>query len=234
MKTILTFLTGFILCSLSLLAQGQVFASKPIIEVSGSAEMDVVPDEIYVSVTLREFMIELKKQPIANIEKDFTEVINSLKIDNKLISQEGVYGTFDYDYKTQKRGEFFNAKTYIIKFSDMDKYNQLVMMLDKKGIENIHIQLTSHSKMEEYIRKVKVEALKAAKEKADLLLAAMGKQTGEVQLIRERDNNMGYMQPMYLKSNLAMDLNSESGGQPIEMQKIKLRYEIEAHFLIAN
>jgi hypothetical protein len=39
---------------------------------------------------------------------------------------------------------------------------------------------------------------------------------------------------MYLKSNVAMDLNNESGGQPIEMQKIKLRYEIDAHFLIAN
>jgi hypothetical protein len=196
--------------------------------------MDVSPDEIFVGVTLREFMIERKKQPIANIEKDFKEVINSLKIDNKLLSLEGVYGTFDYDYKTQKRGEFLNAKTYIIKFSDMDKYNQMVMMLDKKGIENIHIQRTSHSKMEEYRRKVKVEALKAAKEKADLLLAAIGKHTGDVQLIRERDNNMGFMQPMYLKSNVAMDLNSESGGQPIEMQILKLRYEIEAHFLITN
>lgn len=234
MKTILTFLTAIILGPLSVFSQGQVYVSKPIIEVSGSAEMDVSPDEIYVSVTLREFMIERKKQPIANIEKDFKEVINSLKIDNKLLSLEGVYGTFDYDYKTQKRGDFLNAKTYIIKFSDMDKYNQLVMMLDKKGIENIHIQRTGHSKMEEYRRKVKVEALKAAKEKADLLLAAIGKQTGEVQLIRERDNNMGHMQPMYLKSNVAMDLNNESGGQPIEMQKIKLRYEIDVHFLIAN
>jgi uncharacterized protein YggE len=234
MKIILTFLTAFILGPLSVLSQQQVYAGKPIIEVSGSAEMDVTPDEIFVGVTLREFMIERKKQPIANIEKDFKEVINSLKIDNKLLSLEGVYGTFDYDYKTQKRGEFLNAKTYIIKFSDMDKYNQMVMMLDKKGIENIHIQRTSHSKMEEYRRKVKVEALKAAKEKADLLLAALGKHTGDVQLIRERDNNMGFMQPMYLKSNVAMDLNSESGGQPIEMQKLKLRYEIEAHFLITN
>jgi uncharacterized protein YggE len=81
---------------------------------------------------------------------------------------------------------------------------------------------------------VKVEALKAAKEKADLMLAAIGKQTGDVQLIRERDNNMGYYQPMHLKSNVAMDVNSESGGQPVEMQKIKLRYEVEAHFLITN
>ncbi len=162
------------------------------------------------------------------------EVNNSMKIDNKLLSLECVYGTFDYDDKTQKRGEFLYAKTFSIKFSDLDKYNQLLMMLDKKGIENIHIQRTGQSKMEECRPKVKVEALRAANEKAYLSLAAIGKQTGEVQLIREMDNNMGYMQPIYLKANLAMDLNSESGGLSIKMQKIKLRYEIEAHFLIAN
>jgi uncharacterized protein YggE len=234
MKTVLSFTAALLFGAFSLFAQQPINTNKPIIEVTGSAEMDIIPDEIYVSVTLREFMFERKKQPIASIEKDFKEVTNNLKIDNKLISLEGVYGTYDYDYKTQKRGEFLNAKTYIIKFSDLEKYNQLVMMLDKKGIENVHIQRTGHSKMEEYRRKVKVEALKAAKEKADLMLAAIGKKVGDVQLIRERDNNMGYHPPMYLKSNVAMDANSESGGQPIEMQKIKLRYEVEAHFLITN
>ncbi len=234
MKTVFSFAAALLFGAFSLFAQQPANTNKPIIEVTGSAEMDIIPDEIYVSVTLREFMFERKKQPIASIEKDFKEVTNNLKIDNKLISLEGVYGTYDYDYKTQKRGEFLNAKTYIIKFSDLEKYNQLVMQLDKKGIENVHIQRTGHSKMEEYRRKVKVEALKAAKEKADLMLAAIGKKAGDVQLIRERDNNMGYHPPMYLKSNVAMDANSESGGQPIEMQKIKLRYEVEAHFLITN
>ncbi len=233
MKTILTFAVALLMGATTLFAQSN-HLPKPIIEVTGSAEMDIIPDEIYVSVTLREFMVDKKKQPISAIEKDFKDIINALKIDNKLISLEGVYGTYDYDYKTQKRGEFLNAKTYIIKFADLEKYNQLMMQLDKKGIENVYIQRTGHSKMEEFRRKVKVEALKAAKEKADLMLTAINKQTGDVQLIRERDNNMGYQQPMYLKSNVAMDMNAESSGQPIEMQKIKLRYEVEVHFLIAG
>lgn len=235
MKTVLSFVAIFLIGATTLFAQTQINQlPKPIIEVTGSAEMEIIPDEIYVSVTLREFMVDKKKQPITAIEKDFKDVINALKIDNKLISLEGVYGSYDYDYKTQKRGEFLNAKTFIIKFADLEKYNQLVVQLDKKGIENVHIQRTGHSKMEEYRRKVKVEALKAAKEKADLMLTAIGKKVGDVQLIRERDNNMGYHPPMYLKANMAMDANAESVGQPIEMQKIKLRYEVEVHFLIAN
>jgi hypothetical protein len=104
----------------------------------------------------------------------------------------------------------------------------------KKEINDAIKSVTDTFNKEEAAAAEAKAARKAAKEKADLSLAALGKHTGDVQLIRERDNNMGFMQPMYLKSNVAMDLNSESGGQPIEMQKLKLRYEIEAHFLITN
>lgn len=208
--------------------------SKPIIEVTGSAEMEIIPDEIYVSVTLREFMEDRKKQTIDGIEKDFRSVLNKLNIDPKQLSLENVYGSYDYDYKTNKRGEFLNAKVYIIKFNNLEKYNQLVMSLDKKGIEYVHIQRTGHSKMEDYRRQVKIDALKAAKEKAEQMLQAINKRTGDIMLVRERDNNMGYYQPLQYRSNkstMAMEAD-QSAQEPIEMQKIKIRYEVEAHFVI--
>lgn len=217
----------------TLQAQAPLY-SKPIIEVTGSAEMEIIPDEIYVSVTLREFMEERKKQTIDGIEKDFRSVLSKLNIDPKQLSLENVYGNYDYDYKTNKRGEFLNAKVYIIKFNNLEKYNQLVMSLDKKGIESVHIQRTGHSKMEEYRRQVKIDALKAAKEKAEQMLQSINKRTGDIMLVRERDNNMGYYQPMLYRSNKAgMAMESDQSAQePIEMQKIKIRYEVEAHFVI--
>ncbi|MBP9186835.1 MAG: SIMPL domain-containing protein [Bacteroidia bacterium] len=233
MKTIYAFLAILMFGLPTLFAQQQS-TTKPIIEVTGSAELEITPDEIYVSVTLKEFLIDKKKQSIAGIEKEFKSITSDLKIDNKLISLQSVYGQFEYDYKTNKRGEFLNAKTYLIKFADLEKYNQLVTMLDKKGIENVYIQSTNHSKIEEYRTQVKVEALKAAQQKAAVLLNAISKKVGEVQLIRERDNSMGYQQPMYLKSNVAMAMEASQDTEPIEMRKIKLRYEVEAHFIISN
>ncbi len=210
------------------------YPPQPIIEVTGSAELEIIPDEINVSVTIREYMVDRKKTNITDIEKEFRSVLDKLKIEPKSISLESVYGNYDYDYKTNKRGEFLNAKVYRIKFTDLEKYNQLVTMLDKKGIENVYISSTSHSKIEEYRRQVKVEALKAAKAKADLMLQALNKKTGEVMLIRERDNNMGYPMPyMKAQSNMVMESDAEkTPAEPIEMQKIKIRYEVEAHFLI--
>ncbi|MES2690823.1 MAG: SIMPL domain-containing protein [Bacteroidota bacterium] len=217
----------------TLQAQAPLY-SKPIIEVTGSAEMEIIPDEVYVSVTLREFIEERKKQTIDGIEKDFRSVLSKLNIDAKQLSLENVYGNYDYDYKTNKRGEFLNAKVYIIKFNNLEKYNQLVMSLDKKGIESVHIQRTGHSKMEEYRRQVKIDALKAAKEKAEQMLQSINKKAGDIMLVRERDNNMGYYQPMLYRSNKAgMAMESDQSAQePIEMQKLKIRYEVEAHFVI--
>ncbi len=233
MKTIYAFVATLMFGLPTLFAQQQS-TIKPIIEVTGSAELEVIPDEIYVSVTLKEFLVDKKKQSITGIEKEFKSVISDLKIDNKLVSLQSTYGQFEYDPKTNKRGEFLNAKTYLIKFADLEKYNQLVTLLDKKGIENVYIQSTNHSKMEQYRTQVKVEALKAAQQKAAILLNAIGKKLGEVQLIRERDNNMGYQQPMYLKANVAMMMEADQSAEPIEMRKIKIRYEVEAHFIITN
>lgn len=232
MKKLFFALLALTLAFSTLQAQTNAY-SKPIIEVTGSAELEIIPDEIYVSVTLREFMEDRKKQTIDGIEKEFRNVLNKLSIDPKQLSLENVYGNYDYDYKTNKRGEFLNAKVYIIKFNTLEKYNQLVMSLDKKGIENVTIQRTGHSKMEEYRRQVKVDALKAAKDKAEQMLQSINKKVGDIMLVRERDNNMGYYQPMLYraKSNVAMEAD-QAGQEPIEMQKIKIRYEVEAHFVI--
>lgn len=224
---------AFLLVSAVFVASAQQPAPRqPMIEVTGSAEMEIVPDEIYVSVTIREFLEDRKKKNIDEIEKEFRSVLDKLKIDNKQVALESVYGYYDYDYKNNKRGEFLNAKTYVIKFGDLNKYNELVMALDKKGIENVHIQRTGHSKMEEYRRQVKVEALRSAKAKAEQMLQAVNKRVGEIMLIRERDNNMGYPVQYMMKSNMAMEADAAGAQAPIEMQKIKLRYEVEAHFVI--
>jgi uncharacterized protein YggE len=105
--------------------------------------------------------------------------------------------------------------------------------LDNKGIHHIYLQRTSHSKIEEYRQKVKIDALKAAKEKAKLMLESIGEQMGEVMFIKETGNDAYYPMQRAMLSNVAMD-----GSMPQELanefdvQKIKIRYEVMATFRI--
>lgn len=216
--------------------------TKPLprtIEVTGSAEMEVEPDEIYLSVNLREYMKDKTKVRMDEIDKEFKKALTSLQIDMKNVSVESANGYYNYDWNwyqnTSKKTDFLASKTYIIKLANLEKYNELMQKLDNKGIENAWLQRTEHSKIEEYRQQVKINALKAAKAKAKLMVESIGNQLGEVVFIREINAGNFYPQPMYkAMSNVAMDTEASSnqGGEPIGMQKIKIRYEVEAHFFI--
>lgn len=214
--------------------QQQPVTPQNIIEVTGSAEMEIVPDEVYLSVTLREYMKNSSnKIDIGEIDKGFKKLLTDLKIDMKNVSLAGANGYQSYIWYRQKKTDFLASKTYIIKLSDMQKYNEMMDKIDGKGVENVYIQKVSHSKIEEYRKQVKVEALIAAKEKAKLLVEAVGQQLGNITLIRERNNDYygGYVPMMKTMSNSVM--SAEDSSEPnIEMEKIKLRYEVEAHFII--
>jgi uncharacterized protein YggE len=213
--------------------------TKPLprtIEVTGSAEMEIEPDEVYLSVNLREYMKDKNiKVYLAEIDKEFQKVLAAVKIDLKNVSVEGANAYYNYEYwrNETKRTDFLASKTYIIKLPNLEKYNDLMQKLDNKGIENASLQHTENSKIETYRQQVKVNALKAAKTKAKLMVESIGSLLGEVVFIKEINNSNMY-QPMLYESmsNRVLNAQSSASAEPVQMQKIKVKYEIEAHFLI--
>ncbi len=204
-----------------------------LIEVSGSAEMEILPDEIYLSISLREYVNDKVKVRLNEIDKHFLKVMNELKIDKNDIAIEGAAGFYNWDYQRQKETEFLASKTYVLKLVDLNGYNRLMERLDNKGIQHVYLQRTSHSKIEEYRQKVKVDALKAAKEKARIMLESIGEQMGEVVLIKETSNDAYYPLQRTMLSNTAMDGNASQESAPeSDVQKIKIRYEVMAAFRI--
>lgn len=182
--------------------------------------MEVLPDEIYLSISLREYMNDKNKVRLDEIDKHFMKVMNELKIDKKDLAIEGAAGFYNWDYHRQKETDFLASKTYILKLTDLNGYNRLMEKLDNKGIQHVYLQRKSHSKIEEYRQKVKINALNAAKEKARLMLESIGEQMGEVVLIKETGNDAYYPMQRAMISNTAMDggMPQESGNES-DMQK---------------
>lgn len=233
-KLLLVF--SILISSLFVFAQTDNQPKVRSIEVTGSANLEIVPDEVYLSVTLREYMKDKTKVYLTDIDKEFKKVLADAKIDLKDVSVEGASGYYNYEYWKHRttKTDFLASKTYIIKLPNLEKYNELMQKMDNKGIENAWLQRTDHSKIEEYRQQVKINALKAAKEKARLMLESIGEQLGEVIYIKEI--NQGYYQPMpmykTMMDNVSMEAGQAGDGTPIEMQKIKLHYEVEVHFKI--
>jgi hypothetical protein len=235
--------TTFIILALSILGINTFAQTTPIpprksIAVTGTAEMEIVPDEIYVSITLQEYKESGNKVVMETLEKALREVVNTMKIDAKNLTIEGSYGYRNYIPKKHKQKEFFLSKTYQLKMSELSKYNELIDRLEDEGISNVYISRTHHSKMEELKKQLKINAIKAAKEKAGYLLTAINEQLGETLEVNEQGNNEYF--PMYnmRANNVSMnvmgsyDSKGSSEEPALEMKTIKITCQINVVFAI--
>lgn len=208
------------------------------IEVFGRAEREITPDEIYFSITLKEYLGDDKKKvPIDKLERELYNAVRKIGVAEEDFQIENVFG-YNYDRywrdKKKDREDFLAQKQYRIKFAELNNINRLFEYLDPKGIQSANISEYSHSKIEEYRRDLKIEALRNAKEKADYLLDGIDEDRGEVLEIQEVNN--GYQPPvMYKARNMAMMDSAESGmmeSPDIDFQKIKIESEVRAIFRI--
>lgn len=229
-----------LLCSISILnAQVQPTASDKTvkkIEVTGSAEQEITPDEIYFNISLREYMKDKSdKVDISTLEKQLQSAVNQAGIAKENFRVENIYGNRWY-WQKKKPEEFLASKRYTLKLSDLSRIDGILEKVDPKGIESVNVASYTHTKIEQYRREIKTAALKAAREKARYLLEGIGAQLGEPIEIQEMGGDY-QPQPMYDMAPVA-NMRMQAGGpemaeaapSDIDFKKIKIRYEIRAVF----
>jgi len=148
-----------------------------------------------------------------------------------------------YWQRKKKTPDFVASSSYIIKFNSGEQIERLMSQLTDKGTQNMYISSTSHSKMEEFKKQVKTEALQAAKAKATYLCEAkakatylcegIGEKVGKVLLIKEVEGT-SYAEPMMMKSRMMEASMADSNFEPsgLEFQKITIQMQILAQFAI--
>lgn len=209
------------------------------IEVTGSAEMEVVPDELYFSISLREYYKDEKNQKdkvvITTLEKELLKAIADAGLPKESLSVSGVGGYQNYVDKKKKPATFLESKQYELKVDRADKLDGILSKVESRGIEYANIARVDHSKKEEFKKQVKINALKAAKEKATYLLEAVDQKLGAALQIHELEDNASYPQPMY-KANMRTFAAAESADavqdSDVTYQKIKITYKMQAAFEI--
>jgi uncharacterized protein YggE len=212
------------------------------ITVTGSAEMEVIPDEIYFTISLREYFKEKDKNKVdvASLEKQLQSAVNAAGISKENFQIENISGNRWQWNQRKKPADFLESRRYVLKLNNLAKVDDVLSKVDVKGIEYVNISRYEHSKIEQYRKELKLKALQAAKEKAGYLVQGLGEQLGGVLEIHEMGGNDGYYPPypvynrasneMMMKAN---GVESDMAAEPeIDFRKIKLRYEMQAVFAI--
>lgn len=208
------------------------------ITVNGSAELEIVPDEINVQVDLKEY--EKKGQGKVTIDKirqDFLKAVRSLGLPDSAIviaGYDGVNGNPWWRKKNKLKDELYSSITYQVKLRSSAQVDQLVDKLDDAATQNFFIQSTSHSKLTEFRKQLKIQAVKAAKEKAIYLAEAINEKIGDAVTINEPNE---FYQPYYanMRSNMLMKteaMQDQSAEPQADFKKIKIRYDVNVVFAL--
>ncbi len=202
------------------------------IEVIGSAEAEVTPDIIYISISLKEYFKDnsnKKKVIIEDLEKQLQSAVLNAGIPKENFTINNI-SSYNYTWEKKKNPDFLASKQYRIKVTDLTKLNQIIGSVDSRGIEYTNIDSYDYSKIESLKKDLKVKALQAAKAKAAYLAEAVNEKIGSALEIQEI-NNESYPQPIY-RSNYMMKADAaEAGAMPdVDFKKIKLNYQMRAVF----
>jgi uncharacterized protein len=227
-------LAAALLSIFTLSASSQTVDTRRKIEVTGSAEAEVTPDIIYISISLKEYFKDnsnRKKVEIEDLERQLqTAVLNAgVPKENFTINNISSYTNY---WDKKKDPNFLASKQYRIKVSDLTKLNEIISAVDSKGIAYSNIDAYDYSKMESLKKDLKIKALLAAKEKATYLTAALGQKVGSAIEVQEINNEF-YPQPMY-RANTMMkaEMADQSQMPEIDFKKIKLNYQMRTVFEI--
>jgi hypothetical protein len=210
-------------------------APKPFIEITGMSETEITPDEIYITITLQERPENKEKLTIDKQEDNLKQSLKELGID--LINLTLNSAEADYrKIKTIKK-DVIISKSYLLKVATADMLGKVYEKLDKINAYDAYVSRVSHSKIQQLAKDNRVKAIKAAKEKVDYLLAALGQQAGQPVQISEMENNV--FQPFQAQVNYRLsnsfsmkqsgsDMLNENADSEIAFKKIK----ISASFLV--
>jgi len=208
------------------------FIDQNYIEVTGKAEMEIIPDEIYLKIEIREKDYK-GKQTIEDLEKLMNERLIEIGID---ISKDLAIIDLVSNFKNYwvKSNKIYTSKEYQLLVHDANTAGLVFQELESIGISNINIDRVNHSEIQEFKAEVKVKAMIVSKLKAASLASAINQTIGKAIFIREIENyDIGGRAAglsNIVVTAYAIKKQPEKSMPIIEFEKIKLEYSILARF----
>ena len=226
-----------IACLLSKTLSGQTgdknFIDQNYIEVIGKSEMEIIPDRIYIKVNLNEKDTK-NKISIAELEKSMITALQGIGVDvSKDLLIKDISSNFKYYLLT--KNAILLTKEYQILVRDAKTAGQLFIELEKIGISNVSIENLDHSNMEQFRKEVKINAIIAAKDKAESLTKALNQNIGRALFIQELDNsseglrNSNTIRIRGISSGI-YGSNAPSPALDFDFEKIKIEYSVLCRF----
>ncbi len=206
-----------------------------LITVLGEAELQVVPDEVVITMAVEtsdKNLVAAKKSNDDRVRKVIA-LAEKYKIEPKYIQtgQISIEPRYRNDYEKREFIGYFVRKSIVIQLKDLSKFEDFFGSILEQGVNYIYgIQFQS-SELNKYKNQVQALAVKAAKEKATMLASQLGQKIGEPYLIREEGTNFIPVEVGRYSAIKAYDQNlADSGESTIAPGQIRVKAALTVSF----
>ena len=212
-------------------AQNEVFKGEHFIEVTGTSQQEIEPNEIFMIIRLREFEENRQKTLLEKLDTDFMNALKEAGIDKKRLELADAGSRLNKIGRRDK--DAFREKTYQLKLTSAAELEKFLQELESVKVDFVDIVRLHHSDFEKLKIELKIKALQAAKSKAETLLKSIGAEIGKPLMVRDWETDP--VQPMReYTANVRMqaEMMPQEQESAIGFRKIKMQAQIVAQFEI--
>ncbi len=220
-------------------ARAQLERPQPQINVSGSADVKVVPDEVYLNVA-----VETRNEVLDVAKRENDDRVSKALI---FLKQNGVKEKdIQTDYVTiqpifNRREELQTKPTYYqvrkgigIRLGDVGSFDTVFTGLISIGVNYVQGIQFRTTELRKYRDQARVMAIRAAKDKADSMAAELGVRVGKPLSINVNESSSGTGWQGGLNQNIRQDAGATSGetGDSFAVGQINISASVSVSFVI--
>jgi uncharacterized protein YggE len=226
------FLTFLILVCAKSLSQTKNFIDLPYIETSAKVDTLVIPDRIYLNISITEKDTK-GKISVEELETKMNEKLKSLGIATE---KHLTLNDLSSNYKKYflKQQDILKNKNYTLLVFNAKVAGKVIIALEEIEISNVILEKTEYSKAEEMILTLKSEAIIKAKNQAIAMTKPLNQKVGNAIYISDFSNivNMlsGRVSGIQIRGVRSIEEKDKYEPINIEFEKIKIETEVKATF----
>lgn len=219
--------------SITTFSQTKNFIDQPYIETQAEVDALVVPDRIYMTITISE-SDNRNKVSTEELEQQMIKVLKAIGIDtNRDLSLLELNSEFKKFFLSDKK--VLKTKIYSLLVRDGATAGKVLVSLEKAKISNVDIRKVEYSKLADLILQLKAKAILKAKRTADSLVIPLNQTVGKALLITDVENEPSRRRQA--ASNVQIQLNGIYGNRAadplaLDFQQLKFSAKVSVKFAL--
>ncbi len=195
------------------------------VEVTGRAEVKVVPNEFTLAITIDEQATK-GRYTVEDVERKMISAIKRAGIDQDALTMSGMSSL------AVKRKDALTTASYELKLSSVEQISECYDLFEGLGITNVRIAKATNTDMDRYRAEARVAAVKDAKERAESIGEALGQEVGACFEVTDRSSYSN--ESVYIRGFAATRISDDVANtpEPVEFRDITVTYNIDAKFLL--